>query len=206
MSLKSSALLNSYPATMPDFSKHEYRAPPKDYTVIKCEIVRACWVNLDGQMQIFEGPEGSTLISERNKRALEVLKREIDRGRHKLAIFYGAGHMPDMAQRLEKTAFSCCGAEGFDAAVCTDNRTQWILCGMEAHVCVLQTALELHARGLEVFVVEDGVCSRTDANHANALARLRQAGVIVSNTESVLFEWLRDAGDPQFKALSALIR
>lgn len=110
------------------------------------------------------------------------------------------------AQRLEKTTFSCCGAAGFDAAVCADGRTQWILCGMEAHVCVLQTALELHARGLEVFVVEDGVCSRTETNRDNALARLRQAGVMVSNTESVLFEWLRDAADPQFKALSALIR
>ena len=117
-----------------------------------------------------------------------------------------AERLAGRAQRLEKTAFSCCGAEGFDAAVCADNRTQWILCGMEAHVCVLQTALELHARGLEVFVVEDGVCSRTDTNRANALARLRQAGVIVSNTESVLFEWLRDAADPQFKALSALVR
>ena len=110
------------------------------------------------------------------------------------------------AQRLEKTAFSCCGAEGFDAAACADGRTQWILCGMEAHVCVLQTALELRSRGLEVFVVEDGVCSRTPANRDNALARLRQAGVVVSNTESVLFEWLRDASHPQFKALSGLIR
>lgn len=110
------------------------------------------------------------------------------------------------AQRLEKTAFSCCGAEGFDAAACADGRTQWIVCGMEAHVCVLQTALDLHARGLQVFVVEDGVCSRAEAHHANALARLRQAGVIVTNTESVLFEWLRDAADPQFKTLSALIR
>lgn len=117
-----------------------------------------------------------------------------------------AERLEGAATRLEKTAFSCCGAEGFDAAACADNRTQWILCGMEAHVCVLQTALELHARGLQVFVVEDGVCSRTDANRANALARLRQAGVIVTNTESVMFEWLRDAGDPQFKALSALIR
>jgi len=115
-------------------------------------------------------------------------------------------HLTDIAQRLEKTTFSCCGAEGFDAAVCADDRTQWILCGMEAHVCVLQTALELHARGLEVFVVEDGVCSRTESNRANALERLRQAGIVVSNTESVLFEWLRDASHPQFKALSALIR
>lgn len=110
------------------------------------------------------------------------------------------------ARRLEKTAFSCCGAEGFDAAVCADGRTQWILCGMEAHVCVLQTAMELHARGLQVFVAEDAVCSRTAANHANALARLRQADVTVSNTESVLFEWLRDASDPLFKTVSSLIR
>lgn len=117
-----------------------------------------------------------------------------------------AERLAGTARRLEKTSFSCCGADGFDAAVCADGRTQWILCGMEAHVCVLQTALELHARGLEVFVVEDGVCSRTEANRTNALARLRQAGVIVSNTESVLFEWLRDASDPQFKMLSALIR
>jgi len=117
-----------------------------------------------------------------------------------------AGRLEGAAQRLEKTAFSCCGAEGFDAAACADGRTQWIVCGMEAHVCVLQTALDLHARGLQVFVVEDGVCSRAEAHHANALARLRQAGVIVTNTESVLFEWLRDAADPQFKTLSALIR
>lgn len=66
-------------------------------------VMAAQFEDLDGQMQIFEGPEGSTLISERNKRALEVLKREVDRGRHKLAIFYGAGHMPDMARRLEET-------------------------------------------------------------------------------------------------------
>ena len=109
-------------------------------------------------------------------------------------------------QRLEKTAFSCCNAAGFDAMICTDTRTQWILCGMEAHICVLQTAIDLHARGLEVFLVEDAVCSRTEANHRNALTRLQQAGIVVSNTESVLFEWLRDATDPQFKALSALIR
>lgn len=118
-----------------------------------------------------------------------------------------AERLEGKAQRLEKTSFSCCDATGFDAAACADpQRTQWILCGMEAHVCVLQTALELHARGLEVFVVEDAVCSRSAANHLNAMARLRQAGVIISNTESVLFEWLRDASHPQFKALTALIR
>ena len=85
-------------------------------------------------------------------------------------------------------------------------RKQIILAGMEAHVCVLQTALELHATGLQIFVVEDAVCSRRMKNKINALARLRQAGVIVTNTESVLFEWLRDAGHEHFKTISALIR
>lgn len=117
-----------------------------------------------------------------------------------------AERLDGKARRLEKTAFSCCDAEGFDAAACADGRTQWILCGMEAHVCVLQTAMQLRGRGLEVFVVEDAICSRIAANHNNALARLRQAGVIVSNTQSVLFEWLRDASHPEFKALSTLIR
>ena len=73
-------------------------------------------------------------------------------------------------------------------------------------MCVLQTAFDLRARGMAVFVVEDGVCSRSAANRDNALARLRQSGVVVSNTESVLFEWLGNANHPQFKALSGLIR
>jgi nicotinamidase-related amidase len=77
---------------------------------------------------------------------------------------------------------------------------------MEAHVCVLQTAMDLASRGFEVYVVEDAVCSRNPRHRDNALARLRQAGVWVTNTESVLFEWLRDSSHPQFKAVSKLIR
>ncbi len=57
--------------------------------------------DMEGQMEAFEGPKGSTIISERNKRAMTVLKRELENGRKRVAIFYGAGHLPDMAQRLE---------------------------------------------------------------------------------------------------------
>lgn len=109
----------------------------------------------------------------------------------------------DPDTRIEKTTFSSCGAAGFEQAV---TRRQVVLAGMESHVCVLQTALELHALGRQVFVVEDAVCSRRKASHKNALARLRQAGVIVTSTESVLFEWLRDARHEQFKAVSQLIK
>ncbi len=77
---------------------------------------------------------------------------------------------------------------------------------MEAHVCVLQTALELAAAGREVFVAADAVCSRAHANYANALDRMKAAGVVVTNTESVVFEWLRDAAHEHFRALSKLIR
>ena len=77
---------------------------------------------------------------------------------------------------------------------------------MEAHICVLQTALALKEKGRQVFVVEDAVTSRNPTNKANALERLRQAGIIVSNTESVLFEWLCKGEGDTFKALSKLIR
>ncbi|HFB98616.1 MAG TPA: hydrolase [Bryobacterales bacterium] len=109
-------------------------------------------------------------------------------------------------ERFEKTVFSCCGAAGFTDRLKALNRRQVVICGMEAHVCVLQTALELAEAGYEVFVAEDAVCSRREANRRNAMERLRQAGVTVTNTESVVFEWLRDSRHEQFKAISRLVR
>ncbi len=106
----------------------------------------------------------------------------------------------------EKTCFSCLGQSVFSKTVEQSARSQYILCGIEAHVCVLQTALELIAQGQEVFVVEDAVCSRSAQNKQNALQRIRQAGGIISNMESVIFEWLRDARHARFKEISSLIR
>ena len=60
------------------------------------------FANMEGEISVFDGPEGSTIITERNKKALEVLSREIAKGRKKLAVFYGAGHLPDMQRRLEQ--------------------------------------------------------------------------------------------------------
>jgi nicotinamidase-related amidase len=112
----------------------------------------------------------------------------------------------EFATRFEKTAFSCCGAEGFSATLANLARKQVVLSGMEAHVCVLQTALELQAQGYEVFVVEDAVCSRNTANRNNAMRRLRAAGVVVANTESICFEWLRDASNEHFRAIAKMVR
>jgi nicotinamidase-related amidase len=114
--------------------------------------------------------------------------------------------LPAGTPRVEKTCFSSAGAEPFSAALEAIGRPQAILFGMESHVCVLQSALELRAVRPEVFVVEDACCSRNEQNHANAMRRLRAAGVVVTNTESVVFEWLRDARHEQFKAISALLR
>ena len=114
--------------------------------------------------------------------------------------------LPPHTPRIEKTCFSCCAASGFMEKLNASTRTQVILAGMETHVCILQTALELVSSGREVFVVEDAVCARTEERHQNALARLRHNGVVVTNTESVLFEWLRDATHKEFKNISRLIR
>ena len=105
--------------------------------------------------------------------------------------------------RTEKTAFSCCAAEDLFSRL---TGADVILCGTETHVCVLQTTLDLLAAGETVFVVADAVCSRDPRLKANGIERMRAAGAVITNHESVLFEWLRDATDPQFRAVSRLIR
>jgi nicotinamidase-related amidase len=119
--------------------------------------------------------------------------------------------MPELAQwllpsaRVEKTCFSCCEESAFSDQL-DDTRNQIVLAGMEAHICILQTALQLQEMGHQVFVVEDAVLSRNPLNHANAMSRLRHAGVVVSNTESVVFEWLKVAEGDVFRQIVKLIR
>ncbi len=113
-------------------------------------------------------------------------------------------HLPN-SKAIAKMAFSACGEPKFNQQLQREN-SHIILVGMEAHICVLQTALDLVEAGKTVFVVEDAILSRTAANKANAIARLRHAGCVISNTESVLFEWLGNANHQAFKAVSKLIR
>jgi nicotinamidase-related amidase len=106
---------------------------------------------------------------------------------------------------VDKTVFSCVAEPKFSRQLTTD-RSQLVLAGMEAHICVIQTALDLLSAGKQVFVAEDAIISRDPANKANALARMREAGCIISNTESIVFEWLGKAEGDAFKAISKLIR
>ena len=115
-------------------------------------------------------------------------------------------NMPEGAEAIEKTCFSCCDVDAFRQSLEKTGRRQVVLIGQEAHICILQTSLELAAMGFRVFVVEDAVCSRFEVHKRNALMRMRHAGVVVTNLESVLFEWVRDATHPQFKLVSTLVR
>ena len=108
-------------------------------------------------------------------------------------------------QAIEKITFSCMATPKFVQQL-SGEKSQIVLAGMEAHICVLQTALDLIAAGKQVFVVEDAIISREPANKANAIARLRDAGCVITNTESVLFEWLGVAQGDEFKAISQLVK
>lgn len=105
----------------------------------------------------------------------------------------------------EKTAFSCAEEPRFMEHLQQLGRQQVVIVGMESHICVLQTALALVAQGYEVYVAEDAVSSRSKANQYNALQRMRHNEVVISNVESVLFEWLADANHASFKTLAKLI-
>lgn len=114
--------------------------------------------------------------------------------------------LPADAKVYEKTSFSCTDAAGFCDDLSSTGRKQVIITGMETHVCVLQTAIDLLSFDYQVIVVSDAVCSRHRESYETALSRLRQTGVVVANAESILFEWLRDARHEHFKTLQPLIR
>ena len=117
-----------------------------------------------------------------------------------------AAALPPTTRRFTKTAFCCCEAQAFSHALGATGRRQAALIGMEAHICVLQSAFDLRTQGFDVFMVEDAICSRRLENYQNALDRLRQDDVQVVSAESVVFEWLGDASHPHFEAIQTLLR
>ncbi len=114
------------------------------------------------------------------------------------------------ARIFEKMAFSAAreaDCAGHVAAISrAANRPQLVICGIESHVCVLQSALDFKASGYDVFVVADAVSSRTDQSIDIATQRMEAAEISLVTTEMVLFEWLERAGSEDFRVLSKLIR
>lgn len=103
---------------------------------------------------------------------------------------------------IDKVHFSCAADLNCMARINALSRPQVVLVGIESHVCVLQTAVELHGKGKQVFVVEDAVSSRSINDHQKAMARMRQTGIEIITKEMLFFEWMHQAGTAQFKALA----
>ncbi|KAA6184369.1 isochorismatase family protein [Thiohalocapsa marina] len=115
--------------------------------------------------------------------------------------------LPENATPTEKTSFSCCTAAGFERALTSQPaRKQVVLVGMEAHICIVQTASGLQRWGYQVFVPADAICSRDPANRLNVLDRMRHCGIQVTNTESVAFEWIGDSTNDRFREVSRLFK
>jgi nicotinamidase-related amidase len=107
---------------------------------------------------------------------------------------------------MAKRHFSCVDDPAILQRLSDSGRSQMVIAGIEAHICVLQTALGLREKGYEVFVVADACGSRRLESEQLAWSRLGQAGVQLVSVEMVLFEWLRVAGTPEFKELVALVK
>ena len=107
---------------------------------------------------------------------------------------------------IEKTAFSCCDADGVRRFLSEHGRRQVIISGIETHVCVQQTTLDLLAMGYEPFVCADAVGSRTPLDYDVALLRMRQAGAVVTTVESVLFELAGVSGTERFKKILEIVK
>jgi nicotinamidase-related amidase len=120
--------------------------------------------------------------------------------------------VPEIAELLtgiapiDKSSFSCCGEPQFVERLHSLDRPQVLLCGIETHVCIYQTAVQLHAQEYHVTVIADAVSSRTVENKQIALNRLAFVGAAVASTEMVVFELLRTAQHPQFKEIAKLVK
>jgi nicotinamidase-related amidase len=107
---------------------------------------------------------------------------------------------------LVKMHFSCGADPGFAAALETTGRRQVIVCGMETHVCVFQTVRDLVQMGYEVHLCSDAVSSRFEVHRTSGIELCRQAGAVITNAETVIFDLLHQAGTAEFKKVSPLVR
>jgi nicotinamidase-related amidase len=107
---------------------------------------------------------------------------------------------------ISKTCFSCCGHDGFMALLGKMERTQIIIAGIEAHICVYQTVKDIVSSGYEVHVASDAVSSRTLENKTIGLHLMANAGALTSSVETVLFELLKVAEGDKFRAISRLMK
>ena len=116
-----------------------------------------------------------------------------------------AQKVPDV-EPIEKISFSACDCQAFVDVLRRHGRHQIICVGMETHICIQQTALDLVATGLATYVPADAVCSRHPIDWQMGLEAMRDAGVMITTTESAIFQLLRRAGTAEFKALLPMMK
>lgn len=114
--------------------------------------------------------------------------------------------LPDDHPYLEKQEFSCWHAPAVRAAIEAAGRPHVVICGMETHICVLQTARDLLTAGYAVSVVRDAVLSRHDVDFRTGIELAADAGALATSFETLLYEWMEAAGTPMFRAISGLTR
>ncbi|HUF03929.1 MAG TPA: hydrolase [Aridibacter sp.] len=114
--------------------------------------------------------------------------------------------LPDDGRIVEKTAFSSCGAAGFENSLREKNIRQVVLCGIEAHICVNQTAHDLLDNGFQVHVLTDAVGSRFPVNKEAGLKKMFASGAVPSSVEMALFELMRDSKHGKFKEIQAIVK
>lgn len=110
------------------------------------------------------------------------------------------------AEVIEKTSFSCCGSTSIDAAIKAADKEFIIIAGIESHVCVLQTVIDLCSMGYTPVIVDDCVSSRNPNDKSVAIERMRKEGALISTYESILFELLGDSKAPEFKTISKIVK
>lgn len=107
---------------------------------------------------------------------------------------------------VDKMSFSCAQSDTFAQTLTDLGRKQIVICGIETHICVSQTAHDLRYAGYQVHVSPDAVSSRTVEKHKLGMERIRDAGILPCAAEAVVYEWLREAGTPAFREILALVR
>jgi nicotinamidase-related amidase len=107
---------------------------------------------------------------------------------------------------IDKLTFSCCGDPVFQSTFSKLDKKYVIVAGIESHVCVLQSVVDLIAQGYYVHVISDAVCSRFKIDWKNAMKYMRDAGAVITTTEIAVFQLLQKAGTPEFKVVSPLFK
>lgn len=153
------------------------------------ELLRKCGILIEG-LKILGVP---LLITEQYPKGLGSTLQEIKELLEKESL-------------IEKIAFSCCDEPSVMQNPTMQHHKTIIICGIEAHVCVLQTVIDLHESGYQAVVVEDCISSRDPRDKRIAVERMRAEGAVITSCESILFELARVAGTDEFKAISRLVK